>query len=238
MKQFSWKTNWKLAEELHNQRHNKDLQVTGQDWKKGIGSWPVPLGGICKEEVYMGGPLPWGASRLSHSLGITVLESCLEEASLPASWEICWDRKKGWRSWTLRVKSAYMLACQQSGQRQPCTGVATSPHFPIWRGKPQPHSFYTTAWSDFWAETQSSCAETDQGIWGLIQVEPWRALSACIQISATRGWVAKLWVLGGEALGEDSSGSPETGWRAWGKNADHCNKELETIKMTQSEIEN
>lgn len=28
------------------------------------------LGGMCKEEVFMGGPLPSGASRLSHSLGI------------------------------------------------------------------------------------------------------------------------------------------------------------------------
>ena len=31
----------------------------------------------------MGGPLPWGASRLSHSLGIPVLWSCAEETTPP-----------------------------------------------------------------------------------------------------------------------------------------------------------
>lgn len=41
--------------------------------KKGIALGSEPLGGICKEEVCMGGPSPWGVSRSSHYLGIPVL---------------------------------------------------------------------------------------------------------------------------------------------------------------------
>ena len=57
--------------------------------KKDIKLRSALLGGICKEQiVHTDEPTPRGVSWSSHNLGIPVLESCMEETSPLACWEI------------------------------------------------------------------------------------------------------------------------------------------------------
>lgn len=75
-----------------NQSCKKDLHVinwVGRGKRRRLGSAPGLLGGICKEKVHKGRPLPWGVSRSSHNMGIPVLGSCMEWPGRLASWEIC-----------------------------------------------------------------------------------------------------------------------------------------------------
>ena len=100
VEQFSWKTNWNLAEALLSTKAVRKISMwPSRMEKKGFGLGLVLLGEICKEQkVHTGGLAPRGVSRLSHNLGIWVLGSRMEETSPLACWEIHWDRQKGWRS--------------------------------------------------------------------------------------------------------------------------------------------
>ena len=71
-----------------------------------------------------------------------------------------------------------MLACWQSGWREPCTGGC---HLAALNQKgqtPWPCSLQTTAWCEIRAQIQFNYAERDQGTWGVIQVKPCRILSS------------------------------------------------------------
>ena len=80
--------------------------------------------------------------------------------------------------------------------------AATLLYFPIWRGEcPSSTQFHTTAWCKNKATIQSTCAEPDQGTWGVIWVELRWPLSMHAPASATGTHSGRVLNLGREALG-------------------------------------
>lgn len=131
----------------------------------------------------MGGPLSWGASRLSHSLGIPIPRVLLGRDDLLLLLRKALGQTEGRENQTLLVTNAHMLVCQQSGQRWFCTGGHHPTPLSNLKGQtPWPCSFHTTTWHELWAEPCSSCIETYEDIWDVRQVEIWRVLSACIKV--------------------------------------------------------
>ena len=80
-KQFSLKTEWKLAEGLlYKQGCRKDIHVIRYEGKKRWGQDLVLLEGDSEEmEDGKGRHLPWEVSNSSHRLGAPVLECYMEE---------------------------------------------------------------------------------------------------------------------------------------------------------------
>ena len=111
---------WKLTEELlYKQSCKKDLHTTGQEGKKGIWLGPELLGALLKEKkVHRGGSSSWGATIwASQSWG----PACRRQAHLAARRTTGTDRRAG-EAQTLLARSVCILTCQQSGQKESCTG--------------------------------------------------------------------------------------------------------------------
>ena len=137
----------------------------------------------------MGRPSMWGASGLSHRLGIPVLESCKEQTSTLGCRENCWDRQKGWRSLDStheeyacaglpKIRAERALHWQLPLRHTPQSELVEHPG-PA-HSIPQPSARFGP--TKPWEETWSSYAETDWGSWDVTWVE-WRwPLSALAQV--------------------------------------------------------
>lgn len=131
----------------------------------------------------MGGFLPWGASRLNHSLGIPIPRVLFGRDDLLFLLRKAVGQTEVLGNQTLLVTNEYMLACQQSGYRWFCTGGCHSTPLSNLKGQtPWPCSFHTTTWHEVLAEPCSSCIETYEDMWDVRRVELWRVLSACIKV--------------------------------------------------------
>lgn len=131
----------------------------------------------------MCGPLPWGASRLNHSLGIPIPRVLLRRDALLFLLGNALGQTAGLGSQTLLLTNVHMLACQQSKQRWLYTGGCHPTPLPNLKGQTSwPCSLHTNLWHEVWAETCSSCVETYGNIWDVIQVSIWGSLSACIRV--------------------------------------------------------
>lgn len=164
-----------------------------------------------KEEVFMGGPLPSGASRLSHSLGIPIprvllggdapvflLGNARGEIAGSGQLDSALDKCTHAGLPTIRAKIAlhWWLPSHSTSQSK---GANTQALF-------SPHQ--CLAWS-LVRDLFYLCRDT----WGHLGCNPSVNMGVSVSMhksSVTTAWESKPWVSDRLALGEDSSSYPET----------------------------
>lgn len=118
------------------------VEWEGKHWVETCAPWRVLRG---KGRSHRQMLTFWSRKGKTQRPGILILGSYMEETSPLAAWRNAKTDRKAAEAWTPLVRSAQVLACQQSIESA-LVGT-TSPHSPIpaeWTARPC--SLHTTAW--------------------------------------------------------------------------------------------